>query len=859
MSINDTSASTTTGKNNNNNNNILTTPLSSPKKDNITILNDSLLKIQEKTFVNWINYQFLINGLNDEINNLTKDIKDSLIIYKLLNLLYRNTNINDDNSDDNDNSDDLIIPEHLNPKLNVQFISNWNKLLNYLKKRLNLKLFNISSQDILDSNLKLILILIWQIIQNNLINFKYLNTSNSNIIHDEKEIKLLILNFIKSSNNSKFNISINNWNNLNNGIIILNLIHNKFNSNLFKLNDLNNFENFENFELILEIGEKFYNIPKLINSIDFINNKIDENSIIIYLSFWFNYYNKNLQNTENLKNIQNLELIDQSSIISNDNIEDNNNDQIELSIIKTNKKLLKLRFQTFIKIISIIINFKNNYNKQFLKIKLLIDSNLNYFKNKNNIKDLKQLKKYYDKLIEFKNSKKLIILKEIFKLKSILIELNLLLNNYNLPKFKPIFEFSISKIDEIFKELNYTEDELFNYIINEFKKISNSISIEFYSISNQLDMELNILHCDLDTIEDDNSQDQVKNLTPIYNKLKSLDNLFENLKIIINNLKDNFEYINDVFNNYKFDELLNKFNYIEFDLKNLKEIILDRLTFIDSQFAIKDDVLKILLSTYHETDSIEEEKLIDNLNDNFKNIKVNETSNKIKIKFNQEEINNFEKIFNKFDNGDKNYLTKNEFLKTLKYIYPNIKEDYSKELFEIAYENSNSILRGIKFDGLLEILNYMINGDDDNNNNDNNNDDDDDTDFDKFKNLNIDKEIENEINKPSNTSIKSNGTLTHHHFDETSIILNDDSIDITGDLIVNTFKEISNGKNYLTDLDLKEIDISNENIKKINSILNNLIPNNNNNNDSNNNSLNFNYLKFFDNINESEIYYQSTF
>lgn len=763
--------------------NITTTPspFSSPIKDNVTILNESLLKIQERTFVNWINYQFLINGLNDEIDNLTKDIKDSLIIYKLLNLLHRNSNTNIDRNDvDDDNGDDLIIPEHLNPKLNVQFIANWNKLLDYLKTKMNLKLFNISSQDILDSNLKLILILIWQIIQNNLIVYKYLDNYDNHHIYDEKEIKLLILNFVKSSNDSKFNISINNWNNLNNGIIILNLIHNKFNSKLFKLNDLNNLENFENFELILEIGEKFYNIPKLINSIDFINNKIDENSIVIYLSFWFNYYNKNL------KNIEKNELLDQSSIISNDNKEqDNDNDgdegddQIQLSITKTNKKLLKLRFQTFIKIISIIINFKNNYNKQFSKIKLLIDSNLNYFKNKNNIKDLKQ-----------------------------------------------------------------------------FKKISNSISSEFYSISNQLDMELNILHCDLDTIEDDNSQDQVKSLTPIYNKLKSLDSLFANLKIIINNLKDNFEYINDVFNNYKFDELLNKYNYIEFDLKNLKEIILDRLTFIDSQFAIKDDVLKILLSTYHEKNSTEEDKLIDNLNDNFKNIKVSEneddltTSNKNTIQFNTEEINNFEKIFNKFDNGDKNYLTKNEFLNTLKYIYPNIKEDYSKELFEIAYENSNSILRGIKFDGLLEILNYMINGDDNNGNDDDNVTT---SDFDKFKNLNIDKEIENGINKPSNTSIKSNGTLTHHHFDETSIILNDDSIDITGDLIVNTFKEISNGKNYLTDSDLKEIDISNENIEKINSILNNLIHNNND-----NNSLNFNYLKFFDNINESEIYHQST-
>ncbi|GME97453.1 unnamed protein product [[Candida] boidinii] len=327
----------------------ISSPFSSPIKDNVTILNESLLKIQERTFVNWINYQFLINGLNDEIDNLTKDIKDSLIIYKLLNLLHRNSNnnidINDDSNNDND-GDDLIIPEHLNPKLNVQFIANWNKLLDYLKTKMNLKLFNISSQDILDSNLKLILILIWQIIQSNLIIYKYLDNYDNHHVYDEKEIKLLILNFVKSSNDSKFNISINNWNNLNNGIIILNLIHNKFNSKLFKLNDLNNLENFENFELILEIGEKFYNIPKLIDSIDFINNKIDENSIVIYLSFWFNYYNKNL------KNIEKNQLLDQSSIISNDNKEqdndndnDDDDDQIQLSITKTNKKLLKLLFK----------------------------------------------------------------------------------------------------------------------------------------------------------------------------------------------------------------------------------------------------------------------------------------------------------------------------------------------------------------------------------------------------------------------------------------------------------------------------------------------------------------------------------
>ena len=102
--------------------------------------------IQKKTFTNWINNQ-LKQQKFEPIKDLDTDLSSGESLIHLLEII----------------SDASLGRYNKSPKLRLQKIENVNKALAFIRER-GVNLTNIGAEDIVDSNAKLILGLIWTII-----------------------------------------------------------------------------------------------------------------------------------------------------------------------------------------------------------------------------------------------------------------------------------------------------------------------------------------------------------------------------------------------------------------------------------------------------------------------------------------------------------------------------------------------------------------------------------------------------------------------------------------------------------------------------------------------------------------------
>ncbi|KAI0231468.1 Dystrophin [Lamellibrachia satsuma] len=101
--------------------------------------------VQKKTFTKWINSQ-LTKGSSGQISDLFEDLKDGTKLLALLQIL----------------SGQPLKPEK--GRMRLHQLNNINKALQLLADQYNIKLVNISSNDIVDGNPKLVLGLVWSII-----------------------------------------------------------------------------------------------------------------------------------------------------------------------------------------------------------------------------------------------------------------------------------------------------------------------------------------------------------------------------------------------------------------------------------------------------------------------------------------------------------------------------------------------------------------------------------------------------------------------------------------------------------------------------------------------------------------------
>ncbi|KAK6205104.1 Ca2+-binding actin-bundling protein [Scheffersomyces amazonensis] len=156
------------------------------------------VQLQHKTMLKWLNskikdYDQLelpdIPSAPNSIENLQTDLQNGLVLIKLINRL-----IYDYHNEQNHNSyyyEKLyyLTPIYNNPKFKLQIIENLDDIFKFLQLILKLNICNISSDNLYDGNLKLILGLTWSLYLFNM-------TSKFNQVSSFMEIKQILLDWL---------------------------------------------------------------------------------------------------------------------------------------------------------------------------------------------------------------------------------------------------------------------------------------------------------------------------------------------------------------------------------------------------------------------------------------------------------------------------------------------------------------------------------------------------------------------------------------------------------------------------------------------------------------------------------------
>ncbi|OUM59484.1 hypothetical protein PIROE2DRAFT_52214 [Piromyces sp. E2] len=216
--------------------------------DQARLLDKGWERTQIKTFTNWINNKLKMKGYKS-ITNLDTDLSTGERLLELLEII----------------GGESMGRYNKNPKLRLQRIENVNKALEFIKSR-GVNLTNIGAEDIVDSNPKLILGLIWTIILRFTIaeiSEEGLNAKEGLLLWCQKKKKLVLLCAL--------------------------IHHNR--PDLLDYNSLDKSNAKENLSKAFEVAEKELNIPKLLDVEDFVDvPKPDERSVMTYVAQYFHAF-----------------------------------------------------------------------------------------------------------------------------------------------------------------------------------------------------------------------------------------------------------------------------------------------------------------------------------------------------------------------------------------------------------------------------------------------------------------------------------------------------------------------------------------------------------------------------------------
>uniref|UniRef100_A0A0N5C3M2 Calponin-homology (CH) domain-containing protein n=1 Tax=Strongyloides papillosus TaxID=174720 RepID=A0A0N5C3M2_STREA len=211
--------------------------------------------IQMTTFTNWLNYQ--LRQSNVVVRDLCSDLSDGTLLIQIVEIFQRRI------------CTGKIY--NYNPT-EIQCLMNVQMALDALRED-GVKLVNIGSQDIVEGNLKLILGLIWCLIQ------KYQIAIQSKI-----PPKKLIMAWLQSVlPEIKLTNFRTNWNSGKALAALIDYCQPGLFENWRELDPKNSYENCKK---ALEIAEKYLHVPALLNAEHMSSPELDELSTITYISFF---------------------------------------------------------------------------------------------------------------------------------------------------------------------------------------------------------------------------------------------------------------------------------------------------------------------------------------------------------------------------------------------------------------------------------------------------------------------------------------------------------------------------------------------------------------------------------------------
>ena len=171
-----------------------------------------------------------------------------------------------------------------NPVLKIQKIENLNKALNFVKQH-KVVIRGVSSEEITDGNLKLILGMVWTII---------LRFSIADISEEELNAKEALLLWCKKKTTGYNGVSVDNFTtSWQDGLALCALIH-AHRPDLIPFSSLDSSDRAKNLQLAFDVAERDLGIPPLLDVDDIVNvPKPDERSVMTYISQFYHHFAKN--------------------------------------------------------------------------------------------------------------------------------------------------------------------------------------------------------------------------------------------------------------------------------------------------------------------------------------------------------------------------------------------------------------------------------------------------------------------------------------------------------------------------------------------------------------------------------------
>ena len=221
-------------------------------------------RVQAKAFTKWV-ASYLIRR-NIKIENLAEEFTDGIKLVQFLEIISNQK-----------------APGKLtnNPRMRIQKIQNCNLAMQFIKL-IGVNLIAIQAEDVVDGNQKLILGMIWTIIQKFTID---------DISEDEMSSKEALLLWAKKKTKGYPHVNVQNLHtSFQDGLAFCALIH-AHRPDLLDFNKLDPNNPRENLKTAFEVAEKSLGIPQLLDVDDMLESpKPDERAVILYLSQYYHAF-----------------------------------------------------------------------------------------------------------------------------------------------------------------------------------------------------------------------------------------------------------------------------------------------------------------------------------------------------------------------------------------------------------------------------------------------------------------------------------------------------------------------------------------------------------------------------------------
>ncbi|XP_072180016.1 filamin-A-like [Diadema setosum] len=246
------------------------------------------IEIQQKTFTNWVNEQ--LRPVDKKVEDLRTDFEDGLLLIALMEALIASRGLPVYKKKTSYSK---------NPKLRVQKMENVSHAL-HMMERAGIKMVNVGNEDIVEGNLKLILGLLWRIIQKFQLSGggggggtqgsfdgnASLTRKSGNTRPPPKKMMLAWVNGVLPEEAGPVKNFSSDWND---GLLLSALINYCDPTLMAHWKEMNRSDKLENCREAMNVANEKLGIPNVLSPEDLSNKHIDELSGMTYISYFLRH------------------------------------------------------------------------------------------------------------------------------------------------------------------------------------------------------------------------------------------------------------------------------------------------------------------------------------------------------------------------------------------------------------------------------------------------------------------------------------------------------------------------------------------------------------------------------------------